>query len=97
MDSITAVCGHEQALGQCREWLDANLPGVPRDVCGAMARQRCEPRLSPVSPPLPVISPHNYRLTKLSEAIQDIVHNTTRFFVIGRDNAREVKTRLRFY
>ena len=40
MEKITAVCGHEQALGQCREWLDANLPGVRGNV-PVMARQRC--------------------------------------------------------
>jgi chorismate mutase/prephenate dehydratase len=87
METITAVCGHEQALGQCREWLDANLPGVPRDVCRsngeAAMRAQAEPGIAAIAGDL---AADNYRLTKLSEAIQDIVHNTTRFFVIGRDS-----------
>ena len=86
LSDISVVCGHEQALGQCRDWLDANLPGVPRDVCRsngeAAQRAQSEPGVAAIAGDLAV---ETYQLVKLAEAIQDIAHNTTRFFVIGRE------------
>ena len=86
LSCISVVCGHEQALGQCRDWLDANLPGVPRDVCRsngeAAQRAQSEPGVAAIAGDLAV---ETYQLVKLAEAIQDIAHNTTRFFVIGRE------------
>lgn len=86
LSNIRVVCGHEQALGQCRDWLDANLPGIPRDVCRsngeAAKRAQNEPGVAAIAGDLAV---ENYQLVKLAEAIQDIAHNTTRFFVIGRE------------
>ena len=86
MADISVVCGHEQALGQCRDWLDANLPGVPRDVCRsngeAAQRAQSEAGVAAIAGDLAV---ETYQLVKLAEAIQDIAHNTTRFFVIGRE------------
>ena len=32
LDAIQLVLGHEQALGQCRQWLDSHLPDVPREA-----------------------------------------------------------------
>jgi chorismate mutase/prephenate dehydratase len=26
---VQLILGHEQALGQCRQWLDSHLPNVP--------------------------------------------------------------------
>ena len=86
LSDISVVCGHEQALGQCRDWLDAKLPGVPRDVCRingeAAQRAQSEPGVAAIAGDLAV---ETYQLTKQAEAIQDIAHNTTRFFVIGRE------------
>ena len=30
LDAVTRVASHPQPLAQCRHWLDAKLPGVPR-------------------------------------------------------------------
>ncbi len=87
LTELSVVCGHEQALGQCRDWLDANLPGVPRDVCRsngeAAKRAQTEANVAAIAGDLAIES---YSLVKLSEAIQDIAHNTTRFYVIGRES-----------
>ena len=58
LSDISVVCGHEQALGQCRDWLDANLPGVPRDVCRsngeAAQRAQSEPGVAAIAGDLAV-------------------------------------------
>lgn len=86
LSGISVICGHEQALGQCRDWLDSNLPGVPRDICRsngeAAQRALSEPGVAAIAGDLAV---EHYELIKLAEAIQDIAHNTTRFFVVGRE------------
>jgi len=32
LEEVTRIYSHSQSLAQCREWLDSNLPGVPRGV-----------------------------------------------------------------
>ncbi len=83
--AIKKVVAHRQALAQCREWLDTNLPGVPREGVGSnaeaaqMARDNAE--LAALG------SEHAaeiYGLNTLSSNIEDEPDNTTRFLVIGQ-------------
>jgi len=82
----TTVLGHEQALAQCRAWLDRHLPELERTsvVSNAeAARQASEdPRL------LAVASSENaeiYELDLLHQGIEDMPNNTTRFLVISNE------------
>ncbi|WGS51600.1 prephenate dehydratase [Paraburkholderia sp. D15] len=86
LDGITCVSAHEQALAQCRRWLDTHLPGVPRQAvasnahaaqlaartegCAAIGSQRAA---------------QHYGLETVASSIQDEHFNSTRFYAIGRD------------
>lgn len=86
-DSITRICAHEQALAQCRSWLDTHWPGVERKAVssnGEAARMAAEvPGTAAVAGDM---AAETYKLHKLAEHIEDAADNTTRFLVIGRSS-----------
>jgi len=85
--NITLVIGHEQALGQCRQWLDSYLPNVPREAVasnGEAARKASmEPGIAAIAGDM---AAKLYGLSSVANAIQDSSNNTTRFLVLGRES-----------
>ncbi len=85
-DALRVIYGHDQALAQCRSWLDSQFPNVPREPCssnGEAARRAQEQSgAAAIAGDLAV---EIYKLEKLFEAIQDSANNTTRFLVLGRE------------
>lgn len=84
---IRVIVGHEQALAQCRGWLDANYPLIPRESSssnGEAARRAHES--AGVAAIAGDLAAETYNLVKVAEAIQDLANNTTRFLVLGRDS-----------
>ena len=83
---ITRICAHQQALAQCRNWLDKHWPNVERIALssnGEAARLAAEtPGTAAVAGD---IAAELYQLVKLAEHIEDYADNTTRFLVIGRE------------
>ena len=86
VDSVKLVLGHEQALAQCRQWLDSHLPDVPRETVasnGAAAlRAAGETGVAAIAGDL---AAQLHQLTPLANAIQDSSSNTTRFLVGQRE------------
>lgn len=84
-DTVKRVYAHQQALAQCREWLDANLPRAERVAVssnGEAARRAAqEPGSAAVAAEA---AAELYGLTRLASRIEDEPGNTTRFLVIGR-------------
>lgn len=84
---IDLICGHPQALAQCRGWLDANYPNVPRENSPsngeAARRAQNEPGVAAIAGD---IAAEIYTLEKRAESIQDHASNTTRFLVLGRES-----------
>lgn len=82
---IDVVYSHPQSLAQCRRWLDANLPGVPREPQasnGAAARKVSETgRGAAIAS---AAAGELYTLNTLASNIEDDPDNTTRFLIIGR-------------
>ena len=83
--AITKVYSHRQSLGQCREWLDANLAGVERIDVSSNAEAA---RLAAGEPGAAAIAGGTaaeiYGLRILAHNIEDEPDNTKRFLVIGR-------------
>jgi chorismate mutase/prephenate dehydratase len=83
---IQKVYSHPQALGQCRKWLTANLPGVPLVDVGstALAAQIAggDPNAAAIASEF---AGSLYDLKVVQDRIEDQAHNVTRFLVIGRD------------
>ncbi len=86
-NAITTICGHPQALAQCREWLDTHYPTVPRETVAsngeAAKRASMAAGIAAIAGDL---AADTYGLAKLAKGIQDIVSNTTRFLVLGRES-----------
>jgi chorismate mutase/prephenate dehydratase len=85
--SVTRICAHQQALAQCRNWLDQHWPDVQREAVssnGEAARMALEtPGVAAVAGDM---AAELYQLEKLAEHIEDYAENTTRFLVIGRED-----------
>ncbi len=83
---IRKICAHQQALAQCRNWLDLHWPNTEREAVssnGEAARMAAsEPGVAAVAGDM---AAEVYGLEKLAEHIEDYADNTTRFLVVGRD------------
>jgi len=82
---VERVCSHQQALAQCRGWLDEHLPGVERVAVASNAegarRARDEHGSAAIAGET---AAEVYGLEVLAAEIEDRADNTTRFFVLGR-------------
>jgi chorismate mutase/prephenate dehydratase len=85
MDAIRTVFSHPQSLGQCRDWLHANLPKTAHNPVASNAEAV---RLAASHPhDSAAIAGRNaaelHGVPVLAENIEDDPRNTTRFLVIG--------------
>ena len=82
---VTRVYSHGQSLAQCVQWLAQHLPGVPRIAVASNAEAA---RLAAAEPGAAAIAGENagriYGLATLAPHIEDEPNNTTRFWVLGR-------------
>jgi chorismate mutase / prephenate dehydratase len=89
MKNVQRICAHPQALGQCRGWLDENLPGVERVPVSSNAegarRARDEKGTAAIAG---AVAAEIYSLEILAQGIEDQSDNTTRFLVLGRKTLR---------
>ncbi|MEZ4600522.1 MAG: prephenate dehydratase [Syntrophotaleaceae bacterium] len=86
MEDVRKVVSHPQALAQCRQWLEENLPDIPQfDVAStALAAQMAaeDPSTAAVAGE---IASSMYGLKTIKKKIEDNPNNYTRFLVIGRN------------
>lgn len=89
LGDVKEVRSKDQALGQCREWLQANLPGVPTmDVVSTAEAVRMAGELDGVAAVASVLSAQHYNVPVQAQGIQDRDDNVTRFLVIGKTKAK---------
>ena len=85
-DNLERICAHQQALAQCRGWLEHYFPRVEQVAVssnGEAARRAAEQvGTAAIAGDM---AADQYGLEKLFENIEDSADNTTRFLVIGRD------------
>ena len=85
LEGVKRVCAHQQALAQCRLWLDEHLPDAERVAVTSNAegarRARDEQGTAGIAG---AAAAEVYGLSVLAPQIEDRPDNTTRFFVIGR-------------
>ncbi len=78
------IVSHQQTLAQCREWLDANVPGIERLAVSSNAE--AARRAGNETGTLAIAgatAAKLYELDVLASNIEDRPDNTTRFLVIG--------------
>jgi chorismate mutase / prephenate dehydratase len=85
IDQVTRVYSHAQSLAQCVQWLARHLPAVPRVAVASNAEAA---RLAAAEAGAAAIAGENaaaiYGLAVLAPNIEDEPNNTTRFWVLGR-------------
>jgi chorismate mutase/prephenate dehydratase len=87
--SIERVFSHQQSLAQCRGWLDRNLPHAERIALGSNAEAALQAQQDPRSAAIAgEAAAAIYDLARLVENIEDEPDNTTRFLVIGKNDAQ---------
>jgi chorismate mutase/prephenate dehydratase len=81
---IKRVFSHGQSLGQCHEWLNANVPHAERIAVAsnAEAARRAADELGSAAVAGEMAAEH-YGLTILAANIEDEPNNTTRFLILG--------------
>ncbi|MBN2885434.1 MAG: prephenate dehydratase [Chromatiaceae bacterium] len=88
LGTIRVLYSHQQSLAQCRGWLDRHLPHAERVAVGSNADAARiaagEPGAAAVAG---VQAAELYGLQILAERIEDEPGNTTRFLVIGKQDA----------
>lgn len=85
---VRRVYAHAQALAQCHEWLNKNLPaGVERvSVASNAEAARLASQENGVAAIAGQAAAERYRLLKTAENIEDEPNNTTRFLVLGHQD-----------
>jgi chorismate mutase/prephenate dehydratase len=83
--AIKRVYAHAQALAQCHEWLNQNLPqGVERiSVASNAEAARLASQEAGAAALAGQAAAERYQLGKIAENIEDEPNNTTRFLVLG--------------
>ena len=90
LDAIQTLYSHQQSLAQCRAWLDRHLPCVARVPVASNAEAT---RLAAAAPGHAAAiageaAAELYGLDILYRGIEDEPGNTTRFLVLGHEDAR---------
>ena len=88
LDKITKVYSHAQSLAQCHEWLNRTLPNAQRISMGSNAQAaQFAASESGAAAIAGEAAAERYELPKLAESIEDEPNNTTRWVVLGRQEA----------
>jgi chorismate mutase/prephenate dehydratase len=82
---IKKLFGHPQSLGQCRSWVQTNLPRVEIVETSSNARSaEFAAREKDTAAIAGILAAEKYKLRVLEHDIQDNAANATRFLVLGR-------------
>ncbi len=90
--SIKKIYSNPQVFGQCRIWLDSNLPGVELIEVSTTSRAAEIASKEKTSSAIgSSLAAKKYKLRVLAKDIQDSVNNITRFLVIGQHTPSPTK------
>jgi chorismate mutase/prephenate dehydratase len=90
--NIKRVYSNPQVFGQCRIWLETNLPGAELvEVSSTSKAAEISSRQKGSACIASVLAAKHYGLNVLEDSIQDSSHNVTRFLVIGKHQTRQTK------
>jgi chorismate mutase/prephenate dehydratase len=89
LGAIGSVRAHQQALAQCREWLEANLPNVERIAVSSNAEAARQARDDhSIAAIASDAAAEMYDLGVLASNIEDDPNNATRFLIVGKQSVR---------
>ncbi len=94
LQNVQRVSSNPQALAQCRNWLEANLPGaqlIPARSTAEAAELIAGSKSKASACIASLAAAKEHRLNVLARSIEDHSNNTTRFIVISRTEAKPTK------
>lgn len=84
---VEVVASHPQALGQCKKWLSEHLKHIEfRETASTARAAQFASRDKKIAAVAGELSALVYKLKVVEKHIEDNPSNTTRFWVIGREN-----------
>ena len=90
--TIQKVYSHPNVFGQCRIWLEANLPGADLiEVSSTTRAAEIATKERGSACIASVLAAECYGLKILARSIQDYSHNTTRFLVVGETEPKPTR------
>jgi chorismate mutase/prephenate dehydratase len=85
MSNLQVLYSHPQTFGQCKNWIQANLPSARREPVESTARAAEQAAREKGAAALSsTLAGEIYGLNVLADRTEDIRQNTTRFLVLGR-------------
>ncbi len=89
LQEIKRVYSHQQSLAQCRAWLDHNLPKVECVAVSSNAEAAmCAFENKQTAAIAGEVAAEYYKLPLIARNIEDEPDNTTRFLILGKNNAK---------
>ncbi len=86
MADVRRIVSHPQALAQCRQWLEENMPNTPLvDVASTALAAQMAAEDESVAAISGEVAATLYGLKTVKQKIEDNPNNFTRFLVIGRN------------
>lgn len=83
---ISKICAHQQALAQCKQYLDKHWPDVIREPVSSNAKAcQIAAQDNGILAIASLSAAELYDLSVLDENIQDYRTNTTRFLILGQE------------
>jgi len=83
-EEITKIYSHTQVFGQCRHWLNEHMPGIEQVPVGSTAKAAAQAAQEEGAAAIAsTLAADLYGLNVLSDNIQDVHGNTTRFLFIA--------------
>lgn len=93
ISKIKKIYSNPQVFGQCRIWLEANLPGAELiEVSSTAKAAEIAGRQKNAACIASSLAAQCYGLKVLAKSIEDYSHNVTRFLVIGRTEPRPTRS-----
>ncbi len=87
-NKIKRVYSNPQVLGQCRIWLQENLPHVEQiEVSSTTRASQIAAKEKNSAAIASILAGEVYKLKVVARDIEDSLHNITRFFVVGKTEA----------
>ena len=84
LEALTVIYSHPQALGQCQQWLETQLPGVTLIASNSTSEAVCQVQQDKTAGAIAAPRAAKlYDVPILAEGIQDYPENCTRFWILG--------------
>ena len=94
-NKLKTIRSHQQALSQCKNWLQTNLPKVKLENADSTIAPILKTKDKTVGFITPSIAASIYNLNILAKNIEDSKENITKFYIISRGINKELQKKLR--